>query len=57
MINTNKMAELIYYENAGHGIHDEEREKFCDDFTRFIKKIAGNKSIANSAARRWSNRQ
>ncbi len=51
------MAELIYYENAGHGIHDEEREKFCDDFTRFIKKIAGNKSIANSAARRWSNRQ
>jgi esterase len=38
MINRNKMAELIHYQNAGHGIHDEEREKFCDDFTHFIKK-------------------
>lgn len=38
MINRNKKAEFIYYPNAGHGIHDEEREKFCDDFKNFIKK-------------------
>ena len=38
MIRSNKMAELKYYPNAGHGIHDEEREKFCEDFTSFIKR-------------------
>lgn len=38
MLQRNKMAELIFYENAGHGIHDEERDKFCSDLDRFIKQ-------------------
>ena len=38
MVNRNKKAELIYYANAGHGIHDEQREKFCDDFKNFVNK-------------------
>jgi esterase len=38
MVKRNKMAELITYPNSGHGIHDEEREKFCEDFVRFVGK-------------------
>lgn len=41
MLHKNKKAELVYYPNAAHGIHDEEREKFCMDFRNFIKKNSG----------------
>ncbi len=45
MIKRNKNAELLYYPNASHGIHDDEREKFCNDFTHFIKKNSSNIGI------------
>ncbi len=37
MIKQNNRAQLISYPNAGHGIHDDERQKFTDDFKTFIQ--------------------
>jgi pimeloyl-ACP methyl ester carboxylesterase len=40
----NKNVTLKIYENAGHTIHDEEREQFCNDVNDFIvKNRSGNK--------------
>lgn len=38
MAKRNKMAKLIIYPDASHGIHDDEREKFCKDVCDFIAK-------------------
>lgn len=34
----NPHAELIVYENAGHTLHDECREKFCADVRGFLQR-------------------
>ncbi len=42
MIKMNRKSSLIVYPNAGHGIHDDEREIFCVDVSNFIDKNINN---------------
>ena len=42
MIKMNGKSSLIVYPNAGHGIHDDEREKFCVNVNNFIENNISN---------------